>query len=164
MLRTEIPKAYPEQVRVYFHDYPLPNHNWAKPAAIAGRCIFEQEPPVFWDFHDWIFENQNSVTPANLTDKVMEFAAGKGVDPVKLGGCIERGETAPTIEQSIQQGQSAGVTSTPTLFINGRRMGGSHQWEQLKRIIDFEIEYQKVAKNAGDDCGCEVTLPFSAGQ
>ncbi len=163
-LRTEIPKAYPEQVRVFFHDYPLPTHNWSKPAAIAGRCIFEQEPLVFWDFHDWIFENQNSITPTNLIDKVMEFASGKGVDALKLGGCIERGETAETIEQSIKQGQSAGVSSTPTLFINGRRMGGSHKWEQLKPIIDYEIEYQKVAKNAGDDCGCEVSLPFPAAQ
>jgi protein-disulfide isomerase len=163
-LRTEIPKAYPEQVRVFFHDYPLPTHNWAKPAAIAGRCIFEQEPLLFWDFHDWIFENQSSITPSNVTDKIMEFATGKGIDPLKVGGCIERGETAEAIEKSIQQGQLAGVTSTPTLFINGRRMGGSHQWEQLKRIIDYEIEYQKVAKNAGDDCGCEITLPFPASQ
>jgi protein-disulfide isomerase len=163
-LRTEIPKAYPEQVRVFFHDYPLPTHNWAKPAAVAGRCIFEQEPLVFWDFHDWIFENQSSITPTNLTDKVMEFATSKGVDSLKLSGCIERGETAATIEKSVQQAQSAGVTSTPTLFINGRKMGGSHKWEQLKQIIDYEIDYQKVAKNAGDDCGCEVSVPFPAAQ
>ena len=33
------------------------------------------------------------------------------------------------------------------------------EWPGLKSIIDTEIEYQKVAKNAGDDCGCEVALP-----
>ena len=43
-LRSEVLKTYPEQVRVFFHDFPLSTHNWAKPAAIAGRCIFEQEP------------------------------------------------------------------------------------------------------------------------
>lgn len=163
-LRNEVAKTYPKEVRVFFHDYPLPTHNWAKPAAAAGRCIFEQEPLAFWDFHDWIFENQNSITPANLNDKVMEFAAGKGVDALKLTGCIERGETTATIDQSIQQGQSAGVSSTPTIFINGRKLGGSHKWEQLKQIIDYEIEYQKVAKDAGDDCGCEIAVPFPAAQ
>ena len=163
-LRSEVAKTYPERVRVFFHDYPLPTHNWAKPAAMAGRCVFEQEPLVFWDFHDWIFENQNSITPANLNDKVMEFAAGKGVDALKLSGCIERGETAATIEKSIREGQSVGVSSTPTIFVNGRKLGGSHKWEQLKQIIDYEIEYQKVAKNAGDDCGCEVSVPFPAAQ
>jgi hypothetical protein len=43
-------------------------------------------------------------------------------------------------------------------------MGGSHKWEQLKQIIDYEIDYQKVAKNAGDDCGCEISVPFPAAQ
>jgi hypothetical protein len=28
----------------------------------------------------------------------------------------------------------------------------------MKRIIDLEIKYQAVAKNAGENCGCEVTL------
>ena len=28
------------------------------------------------------------------------------------------------------------------------------------RVIDFEIEYQKTAKNAGEDCGCNVSLPI----
>jgi protein-disulfide isomerase len=163
-LRGEVAKAYPEQVRVYFHDYPLPTHNWAKPAAIAGRCIFEQEPLAFWDYHDWIFENQANITPANLNDKVMEFASGKGVDALGLGGCIERGDTAEAVEASIREGQSAGVTSTPTMFINGRKLSGSLKWEQLKQIIDYEIEYQKVAKNAGDDCGCEISVPFPAAQ
>jgi protein-disulfide isomerase len=163
-LRNEVLKAYPQQVRVFFHDYPLPTHNWAKPAAVAGRCIFEQEPVIFWDFHDWIFANQNSITPTNLNDKVMEYASSKGVDGLKLSGCIERGETAATIEKSIEEGHSVGVTSTPTLFINGRKLGGSHKWEQLKQVIDYEIEYQKVAKDAGDDCGCEVSVPFPAAQ
>ncbi len=164
ILRSEIPKAYPDQVRVFFHDYPLPTHNWSKPAAIAGRCVFEQEPLKFWDFHDWIFANQNSITPSNLTDKVMEFAGSKGVDTLKLAGCIERGETAATIDKSIQEGHDVGVSSTPTMFINGRKLGGSHKWEQLKQVIDYEIDYQKVAKDAGDDCGCDVSVPFPAAQ
>ena len=163
-LRGQMIEAYPEQVRVYFHNYPLATHNWAKPAAVAGRCIFEQEPLAFWDYHDWIFENQSSITPANLNDKVMEFASGKGVDALRLGSCIERVETAQAIEASIQEGLSVGVTSTPTMFINGRKLNGSLKWEQLKQIIDYEIEYQKVAKNAGDDCGCEIAVPFPAGQ
>ena len=37
--------------------------------------------------------------------------------------------------------------------------GQQASWPNLRAIIDFEIEYQKTAKNAGEDCGCEVTLP-----
>ena len=52
------------------------------------------------------------------------------------------------------------VNSTPTLFVNGRRMVGTVQWPDLKRVIDYEIDYQKTAKNAGEDCGCSVQLPM----
>jgi len=41
---------------------------------------------------------------------------------------------------------------------NGRRISQTIDWPNLKNIIDTEIEYQKTAKNAGDDCGCEVKL------
>ncbi len=160
VLRTQVPAAYPEQVRVYFHDFPLQAHKWAKPAALAGRCIYGLDPAVFWDYHDWIFENQKSITEQNVSAKVMEFAGGKGLDPLKLSPCIEKRETEAKIDESIKEGMAVGVSSTPTLFINGRRVPGSLQWEQLKQIIDYEIEYQKVAKNAGDDCGCEVSVPF----
>ena len=62
---------FPTQVRVYFKDFPLePIHPWAKPAAIAGRCVFRQKPAAFWDFHDWIFEHQGEITVENLKDKV----------------------------------------------------------------------------------------------
>jgi hypothetical protein len=35
-------------------------------------------------------------------------------------------------------------------------------WPDLRMIIDYEIEYQKTAKNAGEDCGCELKLPAPA--
>jgi hypothetical protein len=44
------------------------------------------------------------------------------------------------------------------MFINGRRIDGQIPWPSLKDIIDYEIYYQKTAKNAGEDCGCEVKL------
>ncbi len=44
------------------------------------------------------------------------------------------------------------------MFINGRRISQTIEWPNLKTIIDAEIEYQKTAKNAGDDCGCELKL------
>jgi protein-disulfide isomerase len=156
-LRQQIPKTYPEQVRVYFHDFPLQTHDWAKDAAIAGRCIHKFEPEVFWQYHDWIFENQKSMTSTNLAGKAIEFAGSKGMDSLKLSSCIERRETQAEVEASIKEGHSLGVTSTPTLFVNGRALPGSLPWENLKQIIDYEIEYQKIAKDAGDDCGCEVT-------
>ncbi|HVX65394.1 MAG TPA: thioredoxin domain-containing protein, partial [Bryobacteraceae bacterium] len=59
MLRQNLLSAYPKQVRLYFKDFPLSQiHPWAKTAAMAGRCIFRQNPASFWDYYDWVYANQ----------------------------------------------------------------------------------------------------------
>lgn len=159
MLRANLLSAYPKQVRAYFMDLPLEQiHPWAKPAAIAGRCIFKQHPDTFWQYHDWIYDHQAEITKDNLRDKVLEFAKGKEIDPLQLGRCMDTKATEAEVDNSIAQSRELRVTSTPTLFVNGRRLPAQVAWNDLRAIIDQEIEYQKTAKNAGEDCGCSVKL------
>jgi protein-disulfide isomerase len=158
VLRENLAKAYPEQVRVYFKDYPLEAiHPWAKPASIAGRCIFRQKPAAFWDYHDWIFGAQNEITLENLRAKVEEFAKSKSLEPVQLGACIDNKATESEVNRSIAEGRALAVNSTPTMFINGRRVVGQVPWPQLKQVIDHELEYAKN-HGGGEKC-CEVKLP-----
>ena len=169
-IRNNLLKAYPKEVRVYYLDYPIEGlHPWAKAASIAGRCIFHQNAPAFWDFHDWIFAHQEEITPDNLKSKVLEFASGKGLVADQLSTCIDTKATESKIDKTREIGKSLEVDQTPTIFINGRRMVGAAGWADLQRVIDYEIEYQKTAKNAGEDCGCDVKLampgmaPMSSG-
>jgi protein-disulfide isomerase len=160
MIRDNLLTAYPKQVRVYFKDFPLEQiHPWAKTAAIAGQCVFRQNAPTFWDYHDWIFEKQAEITPENLKDKVLEFAKGKEIDTLQLGRCMDSRETEADVDKDIAQARELRVQSTPTLFINGRRVTGRTDWNTLRSVIDYEIDYQKTARNAGEDCACDVTLP-----
>ena len=158
VIRQNVAANYPTQVRVYFKDYPLePIHPWAKPAAIAGRCVFRQKPVAFWDFHDWIFEHQGEISVENLKDKTAEWAKTQSLEPIQLATCIDNKSTEAEVSKSQAEGRALGVNSTPTMFVNGRRLVGQLQWPQLKQIIDHEIEYQK-AHGGGEKC-CEVTLP-----
>jgi protein-disulfide isomerase len=161
MLHEELLKAYPKEVRLYYLDFPLESlHPWAKPAAMIGRCIFHQNASAFWGFHDWIFENQEQIMPENLKEKTLEFAKGKGIDADQLSKCMDTHATEDEVTRTRNAGKDLEINSTPTMFVNGRRMVGTVQWADLKRVIDFEIEYQKTAKNAGEDCGCSVQLPM----
>jgi hypothetical protein len=63
------------------------------------------------------------------------------------------------VTKNFAEGRALEINSTPTIFVNGRRLAGSVSWDQLKQIIEYEIEYQKTAKNAGENCGCELKLP-----
>ncbi len=164
MLRTNLLNAYPKQVRLYFKDYPLEQiHPWSKPGAVAGRCVFQQNPAAFWEYHDWIFENQKDVTVDNLKSKILDFAKDKKLDALQLTRCMDTKATESEVDKSISEGHALNVASTPTLFVNGRRLVGSTAWPDLRRVLDYEIDYQKTAKNAGEDCGCEVTLPTVPG-
>jgi protein-disulfide isomerase len=158
VIRKNLTASFPAQVRVYFKDYPLePIHPWAKPAAIAGRCVFRQKPGAFWDFHDWIFEHQSEITVENLKDKVAEFGKTKSLEPIQLAACMETKATEAEVNSSQAEGRALGVNSTPTLFVNGRRLVGNMPWPQLKQIIEHEIDYQKT--HGGSEKCCEVTLP-----
>jgi len=160
MLRKNLIQNYPTQVRLYFKNFPLTGmHPWAKAAAAAGRCVFAQKNETFWDYHDWVFAHQESLKPETLKNEILEWAKGvKDLDAVKLGACIDSKSTEAEVDAEIQQGQDLGITGTPTMFVNGRRIAQTIEWPNLKNIIDMEIEYQKTAKNAGDDCACEVKL------
>jgi protein-disulfide isomerase len=157
MLRENLVSSYPEQVRLYFKHLPLEQiHPWSKQAAIAGQCVFRQNPHAFWEYHDWIFGHQSEINLENLKSKVLEFAGTKQIDVLLLGRCLDTKATEAEVNKSVAEARSLQVNSTPTIFINGRMLTGRIQWPQLRGIIDFEIEYQKTAGNAPDETGCEV--------
>jgi len=166
MLRDNLIKTYPDQVRLYFKDYPLSAiHPWAKDAAIAGRCVYRQSEDAFWEFHDAMFAAQKEITVSNLPAKIGELTGAlSGIDALQLNRCIENKETEKEIDASIAEARALDLNSTPTLFINGRKITQQLPWANLKQVIDFELDYQETAQNAGDiDC-CSVKLPTPLGQ
>ncbi len=159
-MRTNLLTAYPKEVRLYHLDMPIESiHPWARAASIAGRCIYKQNSAAFWDYYDWIYEHQADMTVDNLKGKILDWAKdNKNIDSLQLTRCMDTKETDSEITKTIEEAKKLQVNQTPMIFVNGRRMTGAVDWPDLKRIIDDEIEYQKTAKNAGEDCGCSVSL------
>jgi protein-disulfide isomerase len=141
VLRHDLPEALGSKVRVYFKNFPLDSvHPWARAAAIAGRCVYRQGNPAFWKFYDWDYENQEQITGENLNAKVLAWAGENGVDTVKLGQCLDTKATEPEVNRSIAEAHALGVSGTPTLFINGRKVGGL-MWPDLQLVINKELEF-----------------------
>jgi protein-disulfide isomerase len=139
-LRTELPKTYPNDVRVIFADFPLDAiHKWARAAAEAAHCMTDGNSPAFWEFHDWIFQHQGEITEANLHDKMLDYAKSKGMDTGKVGACMQSHATAAEVEASQQLGASLGVEETPTMFIDGRLLSGALPWQTLQSVIKVEL-------------------------
>jgi protein-disulfide isomerase len=146
ILRHDMTEAFGGKVRVYFKNYPLESaHPWARAAAIAGRCVVQQGQPAFWKFYDWIYQNQDDIAVDNLNSKVLAWAGENGVDTVKLGQCIDTKATEPEVNASIAEGHALGIAGTPTLFINGRKIGGL-MWPDLQLVINKELEFASSSR------------------
>ncbi|MCX6611418.1 MAG: DsbA family protein [Acidobacteria bacterium] len=158
-LRANLMKTFPKEVRLFIHDFPLEQiHPWARPAAIAGRCIYLQGEENYWKYHDWVFDQQQALGAETFRGMLMSWAPANGIDSLQLTRCYDNKETDGEVTQDLAGAKKLGINSTPTLYVNGRKLAGSVSWEQLKSIIDVEVKYQATAKNAGDTACCSVSL------
>jgi protein-disulfide isomerase len=136
VLRSVLPK-YP-QVRLVFKDFPLETiHPWAMSAAITGRCALQQSTDAFWKYHDSVYDNQDLISPENAYNKLLEFAVQAGATEDKLKACIADPKTQDLVRQSMAEGHSLDVNSTPTTFVDGRRLVGPDQ-SLLEQYIQFD--------------------------
>lgn len=140
LLRQLIPGLYPGKVRVVFKDYPLETiHPWARAGSIAARCVFRQNREAFWKFYDWDYDNQDDITPENLKSKVLAWAGANGINAGELERCIDSKATDAEVSRNVAEGRAAGVTGTPTLFINGRK-SASTRIPAVEQAIDAELK------------------------
>jgi protein-disulfide isomerase len=136
---------YP-QVRLVFKDFPLEQHPWARSAAIAGRCAYNQDPKAFWKLYDLIYDNQDVISPENSYPKLTDYASQIGLNPDAFKSCLASPEAAAAIDASRANGLALQVVSTPTIFINGRRIVGADP-HLVEQNIKYELDQQKTAKH-----------------
>lgn len=159
-LRQNMKGVYGEKVRVFFKDLPIEQiHPWAKPAAMIGRCIKRAGDDRFWQYHDWVFENQATLTVDNVKAKSIEFANKNAMDTLMLTQCIDGKVTEAEINAATSDARALQVTSTPTAFVNGRRLVGNLPWDQLKAVLDYEIDYAQKHPKEEPCCEVKVALP-----
>jgi protein-disulfide isomerase len=142
-LEQQVMKDYGDKVKFVFKDYPLPFHPWAEPAAIAAECAKQQKVDAFWKMYHGFFDNQKDVNPTNVKDKAWEYVSDQGLDKAKFDDCYDNKKTEPGVKADVAEGQSVGVTGTPSFVINGRLLVGAQPYEQFKAVIDDELASSK---------------------
>jgi protein-disulfide isomerase len=143
VLRGLLPN-YP-QIHLVFKDFPIEQiHPWARTAAIAGRCAYNQDPKAFWKVYDLIYDNQEIISAANAWTKMLDYAGQAGLNADTFKACMASPEPGAAIEASRLNGQSLDVNSTPTLFVNGRRIVGADP-HTLEQYIKYELAHPKAA-------------------
>jgi protein-disulfide isomerase len=125
---------YPDTVRIVFRNFPLRSvHPRAQQAAEAAMCAGDQGR--FWEYHDSLFEDQAMLAIGALNRRAIQM----GLDTEAFDSCLDSGSKADAVQADVDEGRAAGVTGTPTLFINGRYMSGP-QPREIQAIIEDELD------------------------
>jgi protein-disulfide isomerase len=136
--------AEDKNARVIFQNYPLPMHDWAMKAASYADCVGRSSPDGFWKFIQSIYGAQSDITAANADEKLTGFADAAGVKGSDVAVCAAKPETTTRVEHSIELGQALDVNSTPTIFINGRKLtAGGLPYDVLQKLVDFAASNAK---------------------
>ena len=119
--------------------YPFTLNPASEEATQAALCAGEQGK--FWEFHRMLYARQEQWRRLpNPRQRLQEFAGDVGVDNAALASCVRSGRMERLISADKAYGRSLGVRSTPTVFINDKRIVGAQQEGDFVRTIRQELD------------------------
>jgi len=126
---------YGDRVRLVVRQFPLPMHPLAHVAAEAALAAHAEGR--FWKFHDLLFaEARVDMTEDTLTSVAVQV----GLDMSRFQRALETGFFRGIVDKDVRDGESIGVTGTPTTYLNGRELVGSVGLEKLLEICDLLLD------------------------
>lgn len=127
-------KAYPNDVSLTFKQFPLDFHSQAALAARAALAAGKQGR--FWPMHDSLFAQRGHLSPA-----IIDQLAGQiGLSLIRFQADLASPDLVKTVQKDLDDGEKAGVTGTPALFINGRLLNLQITAATLKPMIDAALK------------------------
>ena len=135
-LLEQVLEHNPDTVKIVLKNLPLKFHKLADPAARAALAAAEQGK--FWEYHDELFSGGK--LNAAIFDKI---AVKLGLDMAKFKQDMNSPKIKNKLATDMRDASQAGVTGTPTVFINGRRMK-NRSLEEFQRIINEELKKKGI--------------------
>lgn len=124
------------KAKLYFRHFPLDFHLAAMPAAVGSECA--QEQGKFWELHNKIFDNQEKLGTDVATAKTQlkTWAQELGLDTTSFNSCLDSDKYKNKVTEDVNDGKAAGVSGTPTFYINGTQLVGAQPYEAFKAALD----------------------------
>ena len=151
-LFPEILKEYGDRVAFIYKDFPLAEiHPWATHAAVDANCLLAQNNDAYWDFADYIHSNQKDVNGlkdhdaqnSTLDRLALDQAQKHNEDLGQLQACMKAQNDA-AIKASVREGETLGVSATPTMFVNGQEIDGALPITEIRAVLDRALQQAGV--------------------
>lgn len=125
------------EINLIYKHFPLSRmHPDAQKAAEASECANNQGE--FWEYHDKLFRNQNSLGISSLK----QYAKELGLDTEEFNSCLVNGDEEDKVKSDANIGRNAGAKGTPYFIVINKETGetqsasGAIPWQQLKSAIE----------------------------
>lgn len=126
----KVQEQFKDDLKIVFLDFPINRSGISRKIAEGAACAGKQDK--FWEYHDLAFSDQRA-----LNDAAMVGLAEKlKLDMDEFNTCIESDYPEEQVKRGQSEGQRLGVNSTPTLFLNGRRLHLHDMEEDLPGEIE----------------------------
>lgn len=141
IVQDELLEEYGDRVKFVYKQMPLASiHPWAQAASEIGICVLRRAGnEAYWRYHARVFAGQSEVRVETAAEQLLEIAVAAGGDGEEVKTCFDAEETAEVITATLREAENLGVNSTPTFFINGRRLSGAQPIGAFKALIDPEL-------------------------
>lgn len=129
------------QAKMVYKHYPLSHHPAAKRAAAASEAVFAQNPEAFWKLHAWIFANQRKLfsDPTTSDEKIRKQVETLSISMTRYDTYVRNERGAGIVSGDHSDGRRVGVSSTPVVFVNGRRLDSQLWSGSIKKWIEFAL-------------------------
>jgi len=135
-VEAQLKRDFGDMVQITYKHFPLSGFQYSRLAAHSAEAAREQGK--FHEMHDLIFENQAEWSRGNARELFEGYAEQLNLDMDQFRADVESEKIAERVEQDREEGLRRTVSSTPTFFINGRKLRQNPQnYEQMKSIVEL---------------------------
>jgi protein-disulfide isomerase len=127
-------KAYPNQVKLIFKQFPLDIHSQAALAAAAALAAHRQGK--FWPLHDAMFADRTHLSRKTI----LAMAGAIGLDTKRFEQDWDSAAIKQAVVREQAEGERAGVEATPTVFVDGQKYNGGLELDALRPVIEAELK------------------------
>lgn len=107
-------------------------------AAQAAGCALDQGK--FWPFHDTVYANQVTENSGAFSkDRLQQIAQKANLDMTAFNSCVDAQTHKDDVAAMAAEANKAGITSTPTILLNGQRVN-VQGYGSLKTAIDAALK------------------------
>lgn len=139
-LVKQIGQDFGGAIAIVYRHFPLRQHEHAEIAAHAAEAAGAQGK--FWEMHNMLFEHQKDWSSQNnAKDIFIQYAESLGLDRARFATDIDSKEIANKVKEEYQSGIDADVTSTPTFFLNGKKLDTPRTYDEFKTLIGEAITH-----------------------